>query len=81
MFFEFARVFLSQKFYSKLQFVETVAEFQRIIPPTKLNLPLNFLVAEDEDRGLKASGVSIPLAIDFDETLGVSFVQLTSIYG
>src|SRR6185312_6507252 len=49
MFFEFARVFLSQKFYQKLSLVEHILDFQRIVPPTQLALPLKFLFKEDEE--------------------------------
>ena len=72
MFFEFARVFLSAKFYNKLQFVDTVSDFQKIIPPTLVRLPNSFLAVEDEDRGLKASGVVIPLSLDFESALGTT---------
>lgn len=56
MFFEFARVFLSKKFYSKLVLLDSILDFQRIIPPTRLSFPLKFYRREDEDNGFKYCG-------------------------
>jgi hypothetical protein len=75
VFFELTKMFLSPKFYDKLQFVETVAEFQTIVPPTMLQLPYSFIQAEDESRGLKPSGVVVPLLVDFDPLLGTTSVM------
>ncbi len=74
MFFEFARVFLSHKFYSKLCLLESIYEFQRIVPPTMLPLPLKFLRKEDEDRGLKYFGQMAPLSESFDPSIGATRV-------
>lgn len=60
-----ARVFLSADFHSKLFYVQTIADFQRIVPPRKLILPAIFLGSADQDMGLKCSGVSVPLALDY----------------
>lgn len=70
MFFEFARVFLSHKFYHKLCLLEQIIDFQRIIPPTQLFLPLKFIRKEDEDRELKYCGFMAPLSNSFDPVLG-----------
>lgn len=72
MFFEFARVFLSKKFYSKLSLYETILEFQREIPPTQLVLPPKFLRKEDEDREIKYCGHLAPLEDSFEPTVGAS---------
>lgn len=55
-FFEFARIFLSHKFYNKLCLLESVLDFQRIIFPTQLPLPLKFLRKEDDEREVKYFG-------------------------
>ncbi|CAK9252798.1 unnamed protein product [Sphagnum jensenii] len=68
MFFTITRMFLSAEFYSKLVFIENIAEFQRIIPPKMIILPYNFLNSEDADRGLKSSGIAVPLSLDYDPT-------------
>jgi hypothetical protein len=72
MFFEFARVFLSPKFYQKLCLVETILDFQRIVPPTQLSLPLKFLYREDEERELKYCGNLASLSLSFEPTLGTT---------
>jgi hypothetical protein len=75
MFFAITRVFLSAEFYRKLVFVECIAEFQRIIPPKKFILPYHYLSAEDAERGLKSSGVSVPLTLDFVPTFGTTSIM------
>jgi hypothetical protein len=70
MFFEFARVFLSHKFYSKLVLLDSILEFQRLIPPTQLLLPLRFLRKEDEIRGLKFHERMASLRHSFDPSVG-----------
>lgn len=75
MYFEFARVFLSAKFYAKLHFVDSIADFQKIVPPNQLVMPYHFLCCEDEDKGLKPSGVAIPLVVDFDPALGTTSIM------
>ncbi|KAJ1443997.1 Rho GTPase activation protein [Ochromonadaceae sp. CCMP2298] len=77
MFFEFARVFLSHKFYSKLVLLESVLDFQRVIPPTQMQLPSKFLKKEDEIRGLKFHGTMAELADSFVASLGTSFLMHT----
>lgn len=56
MFFEFARVFLNHKFYNKLCLLDSILEFQKIIPPTQLSFPLKFYRREDDDNGYKYHG-------------------------
>ncbi len=70
MFFEFARVFLSHKFYNKLCLLESILDFQRIIPPTQLYLPLKFLRKEDEEFEYKYCGNMASLLKSFDPQLG-----------
>jgi hypothetical protein len=72
MFFEFSRVFLSDKFYEKLVYVDGVAAFQKLVPPNLLSLPLAFLCTEDEDRKLKPSGVSAELIVDYNPEIGTT---------
>ena len=57
MFFEFARVFLSHKFYNKLCLLDSILEFQKIISPKQLNFPLKFYRREDDDNGLRYFGI------------------------
>ena len=75
MFYTLARVFFSAEFYKKLIFCEDVADFQRIVPPKLLILPYNFLCAEDTERGLKCSGVSIPLLLDYVAQYGTTSIM------
>jgi hypothetical protein len=75
MFFAITRVFLSAEFYKKLVFVENIAEFQRIVPPKLLILPYNFLRNEDAERGLKCSGVSVPLTLDYVPIFGTTSIM------
>jgi hypothetical protein len=72
MFFEFARVFLSHKFYSKLCLLDSIFEFQKIIPPTIIALPLKFLRKEDEDNEIKYYGLMTPLFDSFDPMIGTT---------
>lgn len=72
MFFEFARVFLSHKFYAKLCLLDNILDFQRIVPPTKIMLPLKFLYREDEEREIKYTGRLAPLVISYDNHLGTT---------
>jgi len=72
MFFEFARVFLSHKFYSKLVLLDSILDFQKLIPPTQLALPLKFLRKEDELRGLKFFDKMASLKYSFDPAIGTT---------
>lgn len=72
MFFEFSRVFLSHKFYSKLVLLESILDFQKLIPPTQLSLPLKFLRKEDELRGLKFFDKMASLKYSFDPAIGTT---------
>lgn len=72
MFFEFARVFLSHKFYSKLVLLDSILDFQKLIPPTQLMLPLKFLRKEDEMRGLKFYEKMASLKHSFDPSIGTT---------
>jgi hypothetical protein len=72
MFFEFARVFLSHKFYAKLCLLDNILDFQRIVPPTKIMLPLKFLYREDEEREIKYCGRLAPLVISYNNQLGTT---------
>jgi hypothetical protein len=72
MFFEFARVFLSHKFYSKLLLLETILDFQRVVPPTQLSLPLRFIHKEDEENGLKYYNRFASLRDSFIPSIGTT---------
>lgn len=72
MFFEFARVFLSHKFYSKLLLLDSIMDFQKLIPPTQISLPLKFVRKEDEESGLKYYNQFASLKDSFIPTLGTT---------
>jgi hypothetical protein len=72
MFFEFARVFLSHKFYSKLTLLNSILDLQKIIPPTLLPLPHKFLRKEDELRGVEFQGKLASLKAAFDQSIGTT---------
>ena len=72
MFFEFARVFLSHKFYSKLVLLDNILDFQKLIPPTQLVLPLKFLRKEDEMKGYKYYSKMASLKDTFDPSIGTT---------
>src|SRR5690606_9510018 len=61
LFFEFARMFISEKFYRKLQFLNNVEELYGVIPPTNLELPDEVmeyeqsLHAQPEQSGVRAT--------------------------
>jgi hypothetical protein len=63
-------VFLSHKFYKKLCLLDSILEFQKIIPPTQLSFPLKFFRKEDEENGLKYNGCMPPLSQSFDPLIG-----------
>ena len=72
MFFELSRVFVSQKFYQKLLYLDYISDFQALIPPTLLALPSSYIRFEDSERGWKPIGVMPPLARSFDNALGTT---------
>lgn len=69
-FFEFARIFLSHKFYNKLCLLENVIDFQRIIYPTQLPLPLKFLRREDEERDIRYRGPLPSVRQSYNNNMG-----------
>jgi hypothetical protein len=69
-FFEFARIFLSHKFYNKLCLLESILDFQRVIFPTQLPLPLKFLRKEDEEREVKYIGPMPSVQQSYINSLG-----------
>lgn len=79
MFFEFARVFLSNKFYSKLVLLDNILDFQKIIPPTILLLPMRFLKREDDEKNIKYYGNFASLIDSFDPSIGTTRVMFVCI--
>jgi hypothetical protein len=63
MVFEFAKVFLSDKFYQKLILVNSIQELQSMVSPDDLTFPYKFIKLEDEYFDCKYSG-SIPALCD-----------------
>lgn len=72
MFFELSRVFVSQKFYQKLLYIDYISDFQAIIPATSLALPASYIRFEDSEKGWKPIGVMPPLLKSFDNVLGTT---------
>ena len=68
-FFAFSRVFLSKKFFEKLNYVENIYDFQKIISPLCLQLPYNYLLIEDEELALSSCGVTASLIDAYDPIL------------
>ena len=83
VFIEFARIFLSKKFFSKLHLVDNIASMQMVLSHNKLRMPPEFISAEDEENGLKYTkgGISPPLTSIYDPTLGApKLLVLTTAY-
>ena len=72
MFFELSRVFVSQKFYQKLLYIDYISDFQALVPPTSLALPSSYIRFEDSEKGWKPIGAMPPLARSFDNALGTT---------
>ena len=74
VFFEMGvRWFVSEKFYRKLIFVDSISEFQRKhVPPVRCQLPHALIKLEDDEAGLKGSGVVAPLSASFDRSLSTT---------
>jgi len=73
VFFEMGvRWFVSEKFYRKLNFIDCISNFQRLVPPMMCQLPHGLLKSEDDDSGMKGSGVVTPLIASFDATLSTT---------
>lgn len=72
LFFEFARVFLSHKFYSKLVLMDNIIDLQNRLPSMIHALPLKFMKLEDEERGLKYKGPIPSLTSTFISPLGTT---------
>ena len=72
IFFELSRVFVSTKFYNKLQYVQSIADLEAYISPSVETLPLTYIKFEDELNGLKPSGIMPPLELSFDSSLGTT---------
>ena len=68
-FFAFSRVFLSKKFFERLNYVENIYDFQKIISPMYLSLPYNYLLIEDEELALSSCGVTASLIDTYDPNL------------
>jgi hypothetical protein len=63
---------ISPKFRAKLVFINSILEFQKIIPPTLADLPLSFLKQEDEKKDLKYQGKIASLNVSYDATIGTT---------
>ena len=68
-FFAFSRVFLSKKFFERLNYVENIYDFQKIISPLCLALPYNYLLLEDEELALSSCGMTASLIDTYDPSL------------
>lgn len=71
-FFETVKWFISEKFYSKLSFIASIAELQTIIPPAQMPLPPQFLAIEDDQKGLVRAHFMTPLNLTFEPSLGTT---------
>ena len=47
-FFEISRYFVGEKFFRKLHFVSRISQLQRVIKPTQLPLPFDFIAWEEQ---------------------------------
>jgi len=73
VFFEMGvRWFVSEKFYRKLIFIDSIYNFQRQVPPVLCQVPHALIKLEDDDNGLKGTGVVAPLAASFDPALSTT---------
>mmetsp|Transcript_5552 Transcript_5552/g.8449 ORF Transcript_5552/g.8449 Transcript_5552/m.8449 type:complete len:453 (+) Transcript_5552:9-1367(+) len=66
------RWFISEKFYRKLTFVNSIASLQSYIPPVRTKLPPSLLHMEDSAMGVVAAPFMPPLSQSFDPTLGTT---------
>jgi len=61
LFFEFAKLFLSSKFFKKLHKLQNISSLQGIFPNKLMHLPPPFLMAEDEDNNKSGTPKVLPL--------------------
>ena len=62
--FEFTKVFISQKFYSKLKLINTLHELQLLISPYDLLLPNKLLRYDDEDSDINKIITILPTLVN-----------------
>lgn len=76
MFFEFARMFLSKKFYDKLNLIHSLADFESIAYPSLLKFPFGLHLLDDAWIGLKTdSNLVFPtLEAQFVPSLGTTLL-------
>lgn len=73
LFFEMGvRWFISEKFYRKLNFVDSIADYQSFVSPILCQLPHALIKSEDDEIGLKGSGFVAPLELSFDPELSTT---------
>jgi hypothetical protein len=65
LFFEFAKLFISSKFFKKLRNVHDISSLQKLIGHECLPMPPSFLAAEEESAN--QAGVPLSLSELFDE--------------
>lgn len=70
--FEFVKVFVSQKFFSKLLLVDSIFDLQQIHSPCDLLVPYKFIKYEDEDFDFKYLGTIPSLIESFVPILGTT---------
>lgn len=75
-FFQMSKLFIGRHVTRIVKFIPSIAQFQRVVSPTALKLPPNFLLWEDTERGLLGRRGEVPPLIElFDKDLGApSFV-------
>lgn len=61
----YIKLFKSRDFNQKLVFPPSIADFQKLISPTRMLLPYHFLYYDDIERGYSSSGVCVPLHVDY----------------
>ncbi len=73
-FFEFAKVFLSEKFYRKLVLVGSLVSFERLVPSSVLSLPTELHALEDRDCSLLPQSPISTIAESFVPQLGTTYI-------
>ena len=68
--FQLCHVFLSEKFFDKLMYIDTIASYYSLVSPKTLPIPTRYLHLEDKMLGLQSSGRMPPLRDTFEPALG-----------
>lgn len=69
-FFQLCHVFISEKFFDKLMYIDTIASYYSLISPKTLPIPTRYLYLEDKLLGLQSTGRMPPLKDTFVPSLG-----------